>query len=312
MPLIFLTGGSGYIGSAITTHALSKGYTIHSLSRTPQSDSKILSLGATPIRGDLTSLSVLRTQSQAADIVMHLADPMSGNHSLPYSERIRVDDEAVTAIGDGLAGSNKALVVTSGSLVVAASAGGEETNEESALWEKPLNERIVSERNNLRVGGRGIRVSVVRLAPFVYGRGGSGVALFMKMYMGLGEVKVVGDGRAVTSAVHVEDAARLYLLAAERAEAGEVFNGCSEWGVTFGELGRAMAEVLGVGVGFVGLEEAEEKWGFFAKFLSTENRASGGKAMRVLGWKPEKVGILEEVRTGSYVELAESLKKGAA
>ncbi|PWY91932.1 NAD dependent epimerase/dehydratase [Aspergillus sclerotioniger CBS 115572] len=309
-PLIFLTGGSGYIGTAITTHALSQGYAVHSLSRTPTSDTKILSLGATPIRGDLTCLPTLREQAQQADIVMHLADPMSTNYNMPYEERIRIDDAAVSALGDGLEGSNKPLVVTSGSMVVAAT--GAETDETSALWEKPLNERIVSERNNLRLCERGVRVSAVRLAPFVYGRGGSGVALFMRMFKGVGEVKVIREGEGVsTSAVHVEDAARLFLLAAEKARAGEVFNGCSEWGVTFGELGRAMAEVMGVGVGYVSLEEAVGTWGeFFARFLSTENRASGGKAMRVLGWRPERVGILEEVRKGSYVDLAESLKKG--
>ncbi|OOF99091.1 hypothetical protein ASPCADRAFT_140737 [Aspergillus carbonarius ITEM 5010] len=307
-PLIFLTGGSGYIGSAITTLAISQGYKVHSLSRNSSSDTKITSLRAIPIRGDLTSLSTLREQSHRADIVIHLADPMSGNYSMPYDERIRIDDAAVSAIGEGLEGSNKPLVVTSGSLVVAAT--GAETDETSALWEKPLNERIVSERNNLRLCERGVKVSVVRLAPFVYGRGGSGVALFMRMFAGLGEVKVVGDGEGVTSAVHVEDAARLFLLAAEKAQAGEVFNGCSEWGVTFGELGRAMAEVMGVGVGYMSFEEAVGTWGeFFAGFLSTENRASGGKAMGVLGWKPERVGILEEVRKGSYVELAESLNK---
>ncbi|KAI2825260.1 hypothetical protein CBS63078_301 [Aspergillus niger] len=320
MPLIFLTGGSGYLGHAITTHALSKNYTIHSLSRSPESDAKITSLGAVPIRGDLTTHSVLREQSQKADIVIHLADPMAGNYSLPYEERIRIDDESVTAIAEGLVGTNKPLVVTSGSLVVAAT--GTETDENSALWEegKALNERIVSERKNLRWWEeKGVRVIVIRLPPFVYGRGGSGVGLFMGMFWNGGdggkkEVKVVKEAEeVVTSAVHVEDAAELYLLAAERAGAGEVFNGCSEWGVTFGELGRAMADVLGVEVGLVGFEEAKRVWGeFFAGFLSTENRASGGKAMRVLGWAPKKVGIVEEVRHGSYVEVAERLRNGAA
>ncbi|OJJ77644.1 hypothetical protein ASPBRDRAFT_36870 [Aspergillus brasiliensis CBS 101740] len=324
MPLIFLTGGSGYLGHAITTHAQSKNYTIHSLSRGPSSDAKIFSLGAIPIRGDLTTLSVLRKQSQKADIVIHLADPMAGNYSLPYEERIRIDDEAVTAIAEGLAGTNKPLVVTSGSLVVAPT--GKETDEESALWEegKALNERIVSERRNLRLWGEmGVRVIVVRLPPFVYGRGGSGVGLFMGMFWndvhgdGDGkkrEVKVVREAEGVvTSAVHVEDAAELYLLAAERAGAGEVFNGCSEWGVTFGELGRAMADVLGVEVGSVEFEEAARVWGeFFARFWSTENRASGGKAMRELGWVPKKIGIVEEVRYGSYVGVAEKLRNGAA
>ncbi|RDH36556.1 hypothetical protein BDQ94DRAFT_167442 [Aspergillus welwitschiae] len=320
MPLIFLTGGSGYLGHAITTHALSKNYTIHSLSRSPESDAKITSLGAVPVRGDLTTHSVLREQSQKADIVIHLADPMAGNYSLPYEERIRIDDEAVTAIAEGLVGTNKPLVVTSGSLVVAAT--GTETDENSALWEegKALNERIVSERKNLRWWEeKGVRVIVIRLPPFVYGRGGSGVGLFMGMFWNGGdggkkEVKIVKEAEeVVTSAVHVEDAAELYLLAVERGDAGEVFNGCSEWGVTFGELGRAMADVLGVEVGLVRLEEAKRVWGeFFAGFLSTENRASGGKAMRVLGWAPKKVGIVEEVRHGSYVEGAERLRNGAA
>ncbi|PYH92703.1 putative NAD dependent epimerase/dehydratase [Aspergillus ellipticus CBS 707.79] len=304
---IFLTGGSGYIGSTIVEQAISQGYEVYSISRSEAGDAKLIGLGAVPVRGDLMSLDVLREQSAQADIVMHLADPLTDNFQMPYDERIRIDDAAVEAIGAGLEGSNKPLVVTSGSLVVAAT--GAETDETSPLSEKPLNNRIVSEQNNLKLCEKGIKVSAIRLAPFVYGRGGSGIRLFMSMYANSKAVTCVDPGDIFTSAVHVEDAASLYLLAAQKARAGDIFNGVSSNNVTFGQLSEAMGEILGLPVRMISFDTAVSQLGeFFARFISAENRASGAKATRELGWEPKKAGIIEEIKTGSYVALAESLK----
>ncbi|PWY78292.1 putative NAD dependent epimerase/dehydratase [Aspergillus heteromorphus CBS 117.55] len=304
---IFITGGSGYIGSAIIEQATAQGYEVYGISRNETSDARLTGLGAVPVRGDLHSLDVLREQSAHADIVMHLADPMAANHHMPYEERIRIDDAAVEAIGAGLEGSNKPLVVTSGTLVVAAT--GAETDETSPLWEKPLNDRIVCEQNNLKLCEKGVKVSVIRLAPFVYGRGASGVGLFMKMYSNMKGVSYVEPGDVFTSAVHVEDAASLYILAAQKAKAGDIFNGVSSTNVTFRQLSEVMGDVLGLPVQSVPFDTAASRWGeFYALFLSTENRASGAKAMRELGWEPNKVGIIEDVKCGSYVSLTESLK----
>lgn len=129
---IFMTGGSGYIGSAVTELAISCGYEVYSLSRTEASDAKLTALGATPVRGDLNSLDVLRQQSAAADIVFHLADSLTDDWGQDYAKVVATDAAAVDAMGAGLEGTHKPFVVTSGSLVVAAT--GAETDEDSPLW----------------------------------------------------------------------------------------------------------------------------------------------------------------------------------
>ncbi|KAI9929529.1 hypothetical protein ASPWEDRAFT_111168 [Aspergillus wentii DTO 134E9] len=309
MPRIFMTGASGFIGSTIAELAITRGYQIYGLSRTEATDAKLTQLGVVPVRGDLHSLDVLRDQSAQADIVMHLADALAGNFGMDYEEVLRIDFAAVDAIGEGLQGSNKPLVVTSGSLVVAPDPTGAETDETSPLNENPLNGRIRAERHALELAGKGVKVSVIRLAPFVYGRGGSGIRLFMGMFKNAGQAFYVDDGAVKTSAVHVDDAAQLYLLAAEQAKAGDVFNGVSSTTVTIRELSEAMGEILDLPVVSLPYDKTVGQMGeFLARFLSSENRGSGGKAERELGWKPAGMGILEDIKSGSYVAVAEGLK----
>ncbi|KAF2142258.1 uncharacterized protein K452DRAFT_287479 [Aplosporella prunicola CBS 121167] len=303
---IFMTGASGYIGSVVTELAIARGYEVYALSRSKTSDAKLTKLGAIPVRGDLHAFDALRQQSTEADIVLHLADSFTDNFHRDYTEVVRIDADAVAAMGAGLEGSNKPFVATSGSLVVAPA--GVETDESSPISDKPLNGRIACERNAMSLSKKGVRVSVIRLAPFVYGRGGSGIKLFMTMLANAGEVGYVGNGDIQTSAVHVDDAAALYLLAAEKARTGEIFNGVSGQ-VKFRDLAEAEGEVLNLPVHSVAYEDALSRWGqFFARFLSTENWSSGEKAKRVLGWEPKEAGIIDDLKTGSYVAIAESLK----
>ncbi|KAF3051172.1 hypothetical protein E8E11_010813 [Didymella keratinophila] len=131
---IFITGGSGYVGRTLIALALSRGYTVHALSRSPRSDTILLSLGATPIRGDLTSLPTLTTSASQADIVISIADSLSSDYSLPRSERFRINNAANNALAEGLAGTGKALVTTGGSLHAAALPNHEMTDESSPGW----------------------------------------------------------------------------------------------------------------------------------------------------------------------------------
>ncbi|PLB47997.1 putative NAD dependent epimerase/dehydratase [Aspergillus steynii IBT 23096] len=304
-----MTGASGYVGSMVAQKALARGYEVYGLSRTEASDAKLSAQGIVPVRGDLTSVDVLREQSASADIVLHLADAFAGFQN-SYDEVLRIDASAISAFAAGMEGSNKPLVATSGTLVVAAT--GAETTEESPLNEKPLNDRIKSEQNSLKLSEKGIKVSALRLAPFVYGRGGSGVRLFMQMFAQSGEAVYIDDGAAVTSAVHVDEAAELYLLAAEKAETGEVFNAVSST-VTYRQLTEAMGEIMGLPVRSMPSSEAAGQLGeFVTGFLSTENNASAAKAKKVLGWAPTAAGILEDVRQGSYVAVAAALQASRA
>ncbi|KAI5298801.1 hypothetical protein KEM56_003767 [Ascosphaera pollenicola] len=304
MARIFITGGSGFIGSAVIDKAIAEGYQVYALSRTSASDSKLSARGAVPVRGDLTSYDVLRDQSAQADIVLHLAHGFMGD----YNEIIRIDHAAVDAMAAGLEWSNKPLVSTSGTLIVEATGGL--TTEESALAKQPINDRIKCERHTLALSSKGIRVSVIRLAPFVYGRGASGVRLFMDQFSQAGVVTCVNDGDNRTTTVHVDDAASLYLLAAEKAKAGDVFNGSCDNFVTLREMLEAIGSVLNIPLEFVSLDDATDKLGrFFAYFLSAENQATGAKARSQLSWEPRGADIIADIKTGSYLAVAEELKK---
>lgn len=219
---IFITGGSGYIGSTIISHAIASGYTVTALSRTPTSDTKLVSLGATPVRGDLETLSVLTEQAAKADIVISIADAIASNYSLSKSERFRINNAANDALAEGLKGSGKALILTGGSLHAAPDAEGKETDETSPGW--PADHWAAFNLGHIKQEyvDMGIRVCQIRLAPYVYGRGGSGVGLFMGMWSKQGEGMVVNGGEMRTAAVNVDDACRLYLLVAEKGRAGEI------------------------------------------------------------------------------------------
>lgn len=300
---IFVTGGSGYVGSVLVAKAVEGGYLVDVLSRTVSSDDKIRALGAAPIRGDLKSHDVLCEQSTRADMVLHLAH--MGNVGIDYAEVLSVEKAAVNAITYGLKGSNKSLVVTSATLVVQPT--GAETTEESPLAEKPLNDRFMAERHALSLNGRGFQVSVIRLPPYVYGRGGSGVARFMGMFASSGEAFYV-DGGVKTSAVHVDDAAVLFLLAAEKACAGEIINAVSDR-VTTRELCKAIGSILDLPAKSLSYEDIAARFSpFLARLLSTESQASGIKARVQLGWEPNKPGIIQDIAYGSYLAVAASLK----
>ncbi|KAF2800358.1 putative NAD dependent epimerase/dehydratase [Melanomma pulvis-pyrius CBS 109.77] len=310
---IFIAGASGYIGSVLTTLAISRNYTVHALSRSTSSDAKLLALGATPIRGDLSTHDVLTREAAAADIVINLADALAGNYAtMTMEERTAINNAAIDALIEGLKGSGKTFVVTSGSLMVAADPEGNETNEESQVGDVF---KTGTEAHALATAKeKGVKACVVRLAPLVYGRGGSGVRLFMEMFNAAGGGFYVDEGKERVTTVHVDDAARLYLLVAQKGRAGECYNATFETDVTQRQVAEAVGKVIDIPIRSQSYLETEQKIGpFFARFLSCENRASNKKAKSELGWEIQaEMGILEEIEKGSYVQAAEEVKKGGA
>ena len=306
---IFVTGATGYIGGIVTGQALAEGHAVCGLSRSEAGDAKLRALGATPVRGDLTSLDILRQQSAQADAVLHLAYIF--DWAMDYEEILRLDAAAVDALGAPLRGTGKPFVITSGTAVVAPDPAGGETTEDSPLSETfVLKDRIRSERHALRLSEAGVRVSAIRLAPYVYGRGGSGVAMLMQMAAQAGESIYVDDGHLRTTDVYVNDAAALYLLAADKAKAGDVFNGTGSTTVTLREMAEAIGDALQVPVRSVSRDEAEAIWGNMTAFVQYENRASNRKAVQELGWHPKGIDRLTDIRSGSYRELAGKLRQG--
>lgn len=305
---IFMTGASGYIGSRITEFAIAQGYKVHGLSRSEANDEKLRKLGAVPVRGDLTTLDVLRRESAKADIVINLASAFT-IASPSYESVMPIDNAALDAMADGLEGSGKPLVTTGGTLFVEPDPDGGETDESAPENQKMKNRRSENAKHALSLTKRGVCVTNVRLAPYVYGRGGSGVALFMKMAAQQGGLTTVDGGKQNVTTVHVDDAARLYLLVAEKGRSGEAYNASGENHLTTRELYEAMAAEINVPVRDISLEEAEKTMGpMVAAFLAGDGRASNAKARRELGWVPREVGVLEDIKHGSYQAVAEAIK----
>lgn len=308
---IFVTGATGYIGRVVTEHVIAEGHEVHGLSRSEEGDAKLRELGAASVRGELTSLDVLRQESAKADVVLHLA--YIHDWAMDYEEVLRIDRAAVDALGESLRGTGKALVITSGTAMVEPDPAGGETTEDAPISKTfALADRVRSERHALRLSEDRVRVSAIRLPPYVYGRGGSYfMPLLMQMAAKAGESIYVGDGHLRTSDVHVDDAATLFLLAASKAKAGEVFNGTGSTTVTLRALTEAIGAALNIPVRSVSHEEAEALWGqFLAEFVQRENRPSNRKAVQQLRWQPKGIDMLTDIRSGSYRELAEKLRQG--
>jgi nucleoside-diphosphate-sugar epimerase len=229
-----------------------------------------------------------------------------------YGGSLQLPEAVRDALGMPLNGTGKALVVTSGTAIVEPDPAGSETNEDSPVSETfVLRDRIRSERHALRLSEEGVRVSALRLPPYVYGRGGSYfVPLLMQKAAELGQSIYVDDGTLRTSAVHVDDAAELYLLAASKAKPGEVFNCTGSTNTSLRQLAEAIGAALELPVRSVSREEAEAKWGqFLTAFVQFENRASSAKAGRKLGWRPQAThNLLADITVGSYAELAQQLR----
>lgn len=307
---LFITGATGYIGSVVTEHAINQGHSVSGLSRSDKGDAQLLAIGARPVRGDLTSIDILATESHKSDAVLHLA--YIHDWGMDYNEILRIDAQAVDALGRGLRGSGKPLVITSGTTLVAPAPLGQETNEDSPLSSTNiLKDRIHSERHALKLQSEGIRVSAIRLPPYVHGRGGSYFApLLMQLAATAGESIYVDEGQIFTSSVHVDDAADLYLLVAKKASAGEIFNATGSTSISLKALAETIAAALNIPTRSATYDEARAAWGdFLVSFVQYENRSSNHKAVSKLGWKPKNIDLLTDLLSGSYKEMARTLRR---
>ncbi|KAG4430478.1 hypothetical protein IFR05_014040 [Cadophora sp. M221] len=308
----FITGATGYIGGAVTEQAIAQGHTVHGLSRNEAGDTKLKALGAIPIRGDLSSLDVLRKEASKADAVCHLA--YIHDFTRNYDDILAIDAAVIDALSSPLRGTDKALVTSSGTLVVEPDPEGGETDENSSLLENPFVPRYRSEAYALGKAKEGVRVSAIRLSPYVHGRGASGfVPMLMDHAAKGGESVYIDDGATQTSGVNVDDAAAMYLLAVDRSKPGDIFNCCETKSVSIKDLAGAVGEVMKVPAKSVTREEAAKRGDhILVPILTLANRPSNKKAVRELGWEPKHLDILEDVRAGSYAGLAEKLLKGKA
>lgn len=304
---IFITGASGYVDSVVTEKAIKAGHEVTGLARSESSAAKLRKMGATPLLATLEDKETLANAARKADAVLHLG--FVHEFDRPYEELLGIDTSAIRAMGNALAGSNKPFITTSGT-AAAAPIEGRETTEESPLREGHLSVRGKAEAVTTGFAASGVRGMVIRLAPFVYGRGGSHIPVQLQVSAHNGYAPYIEEGTIMTSTTDVDAAADLYLLAMEKGKAGSVYNCTTETDLQGKQLAEAVATALGVPPRSVTPEKAAELCSpFIAMLMQLECRASSAKARQELGWNPQpKHKLCDDVVRGSYKPLADQLK----
>lgn len=315
---IFVTGASGWVGSGLVPELLTHGHTVAGLARSDRSARAVKSAGADVVRGTLDDLDVLSAAAGAADAVVHLGFKHDIAFAGNYAQAAKDDRAVIDAFADRLAGTGKALVVASGVLGVVGVAPGvvatEEdgrTAHESAGPVSGGGDRSATARHVLSLAERGIRTSIVRLPPATHGTGHNGAAGNGAGDNGLTATAVaaarragvsayVGDGSNRWPAVHRDDAATLFRLAAEAAPAGSVLHAIAEEGVPIRQVAEAIA--AGLGVPAISVDEATigDYLGFLAGFWSTDGPASAQLTHQLVGWKPTHPTWLDDLRGAGY------------
>jgi nucleoside-diphosphate-sugar epimerase len=307
---VFVTGASGHIGSAVIPELLEAGHQVVGLARSDASAASLTSAGATVRRGDLDNLPGLQQAAAAADGVIHLAFKHDLSFTGDFAGAAAADLRAVEAIGAALEGSSKPFVITSGTLLLAMAARGRVGTEQDGLDHGP---RVDSENAVIALAKRGVRTSVIRLAPTVHSpldRHGFVPAL-IGMARKNGVSAYVGEGSNRWPAVHTLDAARLYRLALEAAPAGSRLHGVADEGVPFREIAEAIGRGLGLSAVSIRAEDATHHLGFLATFAQLHNPTSSAQTQALVGWRPTHPGLLADLAERHYFELSQSSRSAA-
>ncbi|MBZ4324090.1 SDR family oxidoreductase [Streptomyces huiliensis] len=296
---VFVTGASGFIGSAVVRELLGAGHRVLALARSDRSAAALTAAGAEVHRGDLGDPDGLRAPAAASDGVVHLAyrHDLLGTGELGTAGE--VDLRAVEALGAALEGSGKPLVAASASGLLTAS-GPLLTEEDPAA---PGSHRAPAENAVLALAGRGVRSSSVRLPPSVHGRGDRA---FLPEVIGRARARGVsaymGDGANRWPAVHLLDAAVLFRLALESAPAGGRLHGVAEEGVPFHGIASLVGRRLGLPARSLSGAEAATHFGWLTPFVGLDVPASSALTRERLGWRPVRSGLLADLEEGHYFE----------
>jgi nucleoside-diphosphate-sugar epimerase len=293
---VFVTGASGHMGSAVVPELVGAGHQVVGLARSDGSAAALGAAGAELHRGDLDALDGLREAAAGADGVIHLAF----EHQLNDIALAAVTDlDAVRAMGEALEGSGKPFVVTSGTLLLALAAPGRVGTEQDTLAGGP---RVDSENTAVALADRGVRSSVVRLAPLVHSSlDQHGFAhRLIATALDRGVSGYVGDGSNRWPALHTLDAARLYRRALEAAPAGSRLHGVADEGVPFRTIAEVIGRHLDVPVVAVDPADANEHFGFLGPLVSLDNPTSSLYTQQLLGWRPLHASLVEDLDEGHY------------
>jgi nucleoside-diphosphate-sugar epimerase len=302
---IFVTGASGWIGSAVVAELQAAGHEAIGLARSEASAEKLEAVGATIVRGDLDDPAGLAKAAADSDGVIHLAF----QHEIAFGQgdfasAVAADRQAVEAMAAELAGTDRPFVLASG---VAGLSLGRPSTEDDGLVPSPMIRAVpiglrqTTALLTLSLRGVGVRSSVVRYAPTVHGDGDQGfVASFVAVARDKGVSAYVGDGANRWPAVHRSDAARLTLLAAESAPAGSVLHAVGDEGVLFKDMAEVIGRQLDLPTKSISAEEAFTHFGPLGHFAGMDSPASNAITRELLGWEPTGPTLLQDLEGGHY------------
>ncbi|MFJ4578870.1 NAD-dependent epimerase/dehydratase family protein [Streptomyces echinatus] len=299
---IFVTGASGWIGSALVPDLVEAGHHVVGLARSDTAAEALATAGAEAVRGSLDDLDALRDAAAASDGVIHLAFKHDLAFGGDFQGAAEADRRAADALGDALAGTGRPFVLASGLLGVAPGRVATE-RDRPATEGSAVSVRAATAEAVLALASRGVRSSVVRLSPTCHGDGDNG---FMASLVATARAKGVsgylGDGANRWPAVHRLDAARLFRLAAERAPAGSVLHGAAEEGVTLRDIAEVIGRHLDVPVASVAPEEAAGHFAWLGGVLGLDAAASSALTRELLDWEPVRPGLLADLDKGHYFQ----------
>jgi nucleoside-diphosphate-sugar epimerase len=294
---IFVTGSTGFIGSAVVPELIKAGHRVLGLTRSDAGAQSLLAAGAEVHRGNLEDVDSLRAGAAKSDGVIHLAFDHNFSDFVAICEK---DRRAIEALGDALVGSDRPLVITSGT-GMGNSAPGKPATEDHFDPNHP-NPRKASELAGVSVAERGVNVSVVRL-PQVHNTVKQGLITYaVAVAREKGISAYVGDGLNRWPAAHVLDTARLYRLALEKAEAGARYNAVAEEGITVKDIAEVVGRGLKVPVVALSPEEAAGHFGWLALFAGWDMPASSAQTQERLGWRPTGPGLIADLEHMRYFE----------
>jgi nucleoside-diphosphate-sugar epimerase len=288
---IFVTGATGFIGSAIVPELIGAGHQVLGLARSEAGVRSLAEAGAQVHRGDLNDPESLRTGASMSDGVIHTAFVHDFSK---FAEVCELDRRAIETLGAALAGSDRPLLVTSGTGIANAAAGHPSTEEDAPDSSHPI-PRVASELAAASIAAKGVRVGVMRL-PQVHNTMKQGLVTYaIALARQKGVSAYVGEGRNRWPAVHVLDAARLYRLALEKLETGARYHAVAEEGVPMRDIAEVIGRGLKVPVVSVSPEEAPAHFGWLAAFAGRDLPASGALTQERLVWRPTGPGMIADL-----------------
>ena len=306
---VFVTGASGWIGSAVVPELLAAGHQVVGLARSDSSADALVAAGVQVQRGSLDDLELLREVAASSDGVIHLAFKHELAFSGDFEGAAAADRQAVEAFGDALAGSDRPLIIASGTLGVTPGRVATERDGHDAdpnrvgFGSGPL-VRLATAEFTLSLADRGVRSSVMRLPPTNHGDGDNG---FMATIVDIARTKglsgYIGDGANRWPAVHRLDSARLFRLAVENAPAGSTLHAVADEGVAIRDVAEVIGRHLDVPVKSISAEDAPEHFTWLAHFLGVDSPASSTITRELLGWQPTQVGLLADLDAGHYFKV---------